>query len=167
MCAYGEFILNEIRFYSDDPKKIKEMAQNALKNTDKHDPSSIYYERNLVRPKISWIHIFFNISATILSFILIARLLYILKNELLFSIIVTSISLLLFLLLNLKKIFICIIQIYQHYAPTSIRMKCRFEPSCSQYMILSIEKYGAIKGLRIGIKRLRRCKVGNGGYDYP
>ena len=51
------------------------------------------------------------------------------------------------------------------------RMKCRFEPSCSQYMILAIEKYGVIKGVLNGIKRLSKCNNRGdgmrGGFDYP
>jgi putative component of membrane protein insertase Oxa1/YidC/SpoIIIJ protein YidD len=34
-------------------------------------------------------------------------------------------------------------------------------------MILSIEKYGALKGLLMGVKRLGRCRIPNGGVDYP
>nr|WP_242939936.1 membrane protein insertion efficiency factor YidD [Ruminococcus flavefaciens] len=59
------------------------------------------------------------------------------------------------------------IRVYQRYAPDSIRLKCRFEPSCSEYMIQSIQKYGLIKGLVRGMKRLSRCNIDGGGYDYP
>ncbi|WP_145413918.1 membrane protein insertion efficiency factor [Paenibacillus xylanexedens] len=43
----------------------------------------------------------------------------------------------------------------------------RYEPSCFMYMIQAIEKYRAVKGLSLGIKRLRRCNITGGGYDYP
>lgn len=70
-------------------------------------------------------------------------------------------------LIFLKKIMIFFVHLYQAYAPDSIRMACRFTPSCSQYMILSIEKYGAIKGCLKGLNRLSRCTAPNGGEDYP
>jgi len=36
-------------------------------------------------------------------------------------------------------------------------LKCRFYPSCSQYAIDAIEKYGTCKGLWLGLKRIARC----------
>lgn len=70
-------------------------------------------------------------------------------------------------LLCLKYLLIFLIKIYQKIAPIKIRSKCRFEPSCSNYMLQALEKYGLIKGLTKGINRLKRCNINNGGYDYP
>ncbi len=43
---------------------------------------------------------------------------------------------------------------------------CRFEPSCSQYMIDAVKKYGPIKGAWRGIKRIARCHpFGGSGHD--
>jgi putative membrane protein insertion efficiency factor len=43
---------------------------------------------------------------------------------------------------------------------------CRFTPSCSQYTIEALEKYGAGRGLLLGIKRVLRCHPwGGSGYD--
>jgi uncharacterized protein len=43
---------------------------------------------------------------------------------------------------------------------------CRFDPSCSQYMIDAIHKHGPIRGLWRGIKRIGRCHpFGGSGYD--
>jgi putative membrane protein insertion efficiency factor len=43
---------------------------------------------------------------------------------------------------------------------------CRFEPSCSRYMIDALRKYGLIKGLARGIVRVARCHPWHpGGYD--
>lgn len=67
----------------------------------------------------------------------------------------------------MKKIIIWIIRLYQKKAPYYIRAACRFEPSCSEYMILSVSKYGCFKGVYKGIRRLLRCKPPNGGVDYP
>lgn len=159
--------MKEIKFYCDNPENIKEVVKNLLENSDENDPTSINYKRLLVRPKISWFHIFFHVIFSILSFTILLKLLCFFNIKFYFSITITFIIFFTYFLLNIKKILICLIRIYQHYAPTAIRMKCRFEPSCSQYMILAIEKYGVIKGLQAGIKRLCKCKVGNGGYDFP
>ncbi|MGG3383094.1 membrane protein insertion efficiency factor YidD [Heyndrickxia faecalis] len=49
------------------------------------------------------------------------------------------------------------------------RIKCRFYPTCSQYAILAIKKYGAIKGTKKTINRLKRCNPYNreSCIDYP
>lgn len=69
--------------------------------------------------------------------------------------------------LNLKKIVVSAILIYQRYAPESIRLACVYQPTCSNYMLLAIEKYGVIRGVIKGIKRLARCHYPNSGIDYP
>lgn len=67
----------------------------------------------------------------------------------------------------LKRFVIGLILMYKAFAPRSMRDRCRFEPTCSTYMIMAINKYGLIKGLIKGIGRLLRCKPPNGGIDYP
>lgn len=43
---------------------------------------------------------------------------------------------------------------------------CRFTPTCSEYTIEALEKYGTLKGLWMGIKRLSRCHpLGGFGWD--
>jgi putative membrane protein insertion efficiency factor len=43
---------------------------------------------------------------------------------------------------------------------------CRFTPSCSQYTLIAIEKYGLVKGSWLGVKRIVRCHPFNpGGHD--
>ena len=65
----------------------------------------------------------------------------------------------------MKKIIIYLIRGYQVIPLTSHKM-CRFTPTCSEYMIQAIEKFGVIKGIKLGIKRLLRCHpYGKMGYD--
>lgn len=66
-----------------------------------------------------------------------------------------------------KKIAIWLVKLYQRLAPISVRSMCRFEPSCSAYMILAIEKYGTVRGIRKGITRIVRCGRKDGGFDLP
>ncbi len=63
--------------------------------------------------------------------------------------------------------FIMCIRFYQLVlSPYLGGSKCRFTPSCSQYTAAAIEKYGPIKGIFLGIKRLSKCRPGGGhGYD--
>lgn len=45
------------------------------------------------------------------------------------------------------------------------RNACRFTPSCSEYTIQAIAKYGAFRGIVMGARRILRCRPG-GGYGY-
>lgn len=71
------------------------------------------------------------------------------------------------LILFAKRIVIFIIRLYQKYAPYDIRSNCLFVPNCSEYMILAIQKYGLLRGIKKGIHRYKRCHAPNGGVDYP
>ena len=71
------------------------------------------------------------------------------------------------LMLFAKRIVIFIIRLYQKYAPYDIRSNCLFVPNCSEYMILAIQKYGLLRGIKKGIHRYKRCHAPNGGVDYP
>jgi putative membrane protein insertion efficiency factor len=57
-----------------------------------------------------------------------------------------------------KKIIIKFIQLYQWFSRRFWKSNCRFYPTCSAYMMLSIKRFGIIYGLKIGLKRLLRCQ---------
>ena len=66
----------------------------------------------------------------------------------------------------MKKILILGIKCYRKYISPLKRPCCIFYPTCSQYTLEAIEKYGAVKGLSMGIKRILRCHPYNkGGFD--
>jgi len=68
----------------------------------------------------------------------------------------------------MKNIIISIIKLYKLFLSPILPNSCRFYPTCSDYMILSIEKYGILKGLLKGIWRIIRCNpISKGGIDYP
>ena len=72
-----------------------------------------------------------------------------------------------YVLLRLKSIVIWLVRVYQHFAPDDIRQMCMYTPSCSEYMILAVEKYGVFRGVPKGIDRLSRCGEDSGGEDWP
>ncbi|WP_417883553.1 membrane protein insertion efficiency factor YidD [Vibrio rumoiensis] len=59
------------------------------------------------------------------------------------------------------------IYFYRIIAPQRLRNCCLFEPTCSEYAILCLKKYGFIKGWKMAFNRIGRCKQPNGGLDYP
>ena len=75
--------------------------------------------------------------------------------------------LIIYIIIRIKALIIWCIKCYQRFAPDKVRNKCRFEPSCSNYMLIAIDKYGLIKGIKKGKDRLKRCCPPNGGYDEP
>jgi putative membrane protein insertion efficiency factor len=55
---------------------------------------------------------------------------------------------------------------YQRFISPLLASNCRFHPTCSQYTLEAVERYGAAKGLWLGAKRIGRCHPFNpGGYD--
>lgn len=164
MCVNNEDIRSAI-FDEIDLSNLEDIKKKLF--DDENDPRSLSYVRKNERPIINWWLIVLNIIIPIMiagSIIYIAQLLGIMIG---YSILLGLILLLAYFLLKLKSILICMVKIYQSLAPDHIRNKCRFEPSCSNYMILAIEKYGLIKGVKKGINRIKRCNVNNGGYDWP
>lgn len=67
-----------------------------------------------------------------------------------------------------KKALIGMIHLYQRYAPEDVRRRCLLKPTCSEYAIMVIEKYGVIIGLRkIYIRLFRTCRGRIYRYDFP
>ena len=58
----------------------------------------------------------------------------------------------------MKYIVIYIIKIYQLTLGLYVRGACRFSPTCSEYMKQAVLKYGAIKGMWMGTRRLIKCR---------
>lgn len=69
----------------------------------------------------------------------------------------------------MKKLFIIFIKIYKKTISPILSyfgIKCKYYPTCSEYTIQAIEKYGTIKGCFLGIKRILKCNpFSKGGYD--
>ena len=70
----------------------------------------------------------------------------------------------------INKIFayllIIIVKIYQLFISPIIGQNCRYLPTCSEYTIECLEKFGIIKGTFLSLKRISKCHPwGNHGYD--
>ena len=66
----------------------------------------------------------------------------------------------------MKFILISLIRFYQRFISPLTPPTCRFTPTCSQYTLEAIQKYGVLKGTWLGIKRICRCHPwGGSGYD--
>jgi putative membrane protein insertion efficiency factor len=68
----------------------------------------------------------------------------------------------------LSAILIKLIKMYQRYISPLKKPSCRYYPSCSNYAILAVEKYGFLKGSLKAVWRILRCNpFSKGGVDYP
>jgi uncharacterized protein len=73
----------------------------------------------------------------------------------------------------MKRLVVATIKLYQRtlspdhgWFSGGVQHVCRFQPTCSQYTIEAVEKYGVIKGLGKGSWRILRCNPWNkGGFD--
>lgn len=66
----------------------------------------------------------------------------------------------------MKKLVLGLIRFYQKQISPLKTPSCRFSPTCSTYTYQAIEKYGALKGLYLGLKRILKCHPFHpGGYD--
>jgi putative membrane protein insertion efficiency factor len=66
----------------------------------------------------------------------------------------------------MKKTALMVIRLYQIVLSPCFGGQCRFYPSCSDYTSEAIEKYGTLKGVALGAKRLLKCHpLHPGGVD--
>jgi len=68
----------------------------------------------------------------------------------------------------LKDLVILLIKFYQKFISPLTPGNCRYYPSCSNYAVMAIEKYGVLKGSLKAFYRILRCNpFSKGGVDYP
>lgn len=66
----------------------------------------------------------------------------------------------------LTRLLILPIRFYQTYVSPLTPPMCRFKPTCSQYAVEALQKYGALKGTYLAVRRILRCHPwGGSGYD--
>lgn len=66
----------------------------------------------------------------------------------------------------MKQMFLALIRFYQRAVSSGTPPSCRFEPTCSHYGYDAIERYGALKGSWLAVRRILRCHpFAPGGYD--
>ena len=57
----------------------------------------------------------------------------------------------------MKRLLLRAIRFYQRFVSPACPARCRFRPTCSAYAYEAIQKYGALKGGWLALKRLSRC----------
>lgn len=66
----------------------------------------------------------------------------------------------------MKKCLIALIRFYRRYISPMKAPCCRYVPTCSEYAIIAVERYGVLKGGALAVWRILRCNpFVKGGYD--
>ena len=70
------------------------------------------------------------------------------------------------LVISMRQAIVYMLRFYRNYLSKLKLRTCRFHPSCSQYAMDAIEKYGVFSGVLKSLKRIFRCNpFSSGGYD--
>lgn len=122
---------------------------------------------NLVRPHISVGRAVCNVVFPLLVASGVFCLLYFLlpAHRLAVALCVSLGLLGVYIVVRFRALLIWCIRVYQATAPEEVRLRCVFTPSCSEYAVLALQKYGVLRGVPKIIGRLRRCHPPNGGKD--
>lgn len=66
----------------------------------------------------------------------------------------------------MKKICRGLLLFYKRFISEGLRTNCIYTPTCSMYTLDAIEKYGVLRGILMGAKRILRCNpFSKGGFD--
>jgi putative membrane protein insertion efficiency factor len=66
----------------------------------------------------------------------------------------------------MKTILIALIKFYKYFISPVLPGSCRFHPSCSEYALEAVGRYGAVKGTYLALRRIARCHPFHpGGFD--
>ena len=69
-------------------------------------------------------------------------------------------------MIRVKIVFLFLIDVYRRYISPLKSPCCRYIPTCSEYAMIAIERYGAARGGWLALKRILRCHpFDEGGYD--
>jgi uncharacterized protein len=66
----------------------------------------------------------------------------------------------------MRELLIALLRIYKQWISPLLPVACRFEPTCSEYMMQAIERHGVLRGSGLGLLRLLKCNPFHaGGFD--
>jgi putative membrane protein insertion efficiency factor len=66
----------------------------------------------------------------------------------------------------MRELLTALLRSYKQWISPCLPVACRFQPTCSEYMLQAVERYGAVRGVRLGLLRLLKCHPFHaGGFD--
>jgi putative component of membrane protein insertase Oxa1/YidC/SpoIIIJ protein YidD len=160
------------------------MADSICSEEEQKEAEKYVLEKELLRPKTTiltvfkYYFVFFTstFGVTVLAYLFLrflfpsiaARIQYTVEEKpFLACVVILAICHVIGFVIVLKNMVVGFVHLYQHYAPEELRRNCLFKPTCSEYMLLAIEKYGLVKGVLLSFKRFSRCNGDTYRIDYP
>lgn len=67
----------------------------------------------------------------------------------------------------MRTVFVLLIRGYQRVISPWLPPSCRFQPTCSEYAVEAITRYGVPKGAWLTLRRILRCRPGGGAGEDP
>lgn len=66
----------------------------------------------------------------------------------------------------MRELLTALLRFYKRWISPMLPVACRFQPTCSEYMLQAIERHGPSKGISLGLRRLLKCHPFHaGGFD--
>ncbi len=66
----------------------------------------------------------------------------------------------------MRELLIALLRLYKQWISPMLPTACRFQPTCSEYMLQAVERHGAARGVSLGLRRLLKCHPFHaGGFD--
>jgi putative membrane protein insertion efficiency factor len=66
----------------------------------------------------------------------------------------------------MRTLVLAVLRFYKRFLSPLLPPMCRFDPTCSVFMMQAVEKHGTLRGVWLGLRRLARCHPFNpGGWD--
>jgi putative membrane protein insertion efficiency factor len=66
----------------------------------------------------------------------------------------------------MRELLMWVLRFYKRWISPVLPSACRFHPTCSMYMLEAVERYGTVRGVWLGLKRLAKCHpLHRGGFD--
>jgi putative membrane protein insertion efficiency factor len=69
---------------------------------------------------------------------------------------------------SLRSVAVAPVRLYQRAISPALPRRCRYHPSCSEYAVQAVKRFGLLRGLVLSVWRLLRCNPwSHGGVDFP
>jgi len=66
----------------------------------------------------------------------------------------------------MRGLTVAVLRVYKRFISPMLPSACRFHPTCSEYMMEAVQRYGTARGILLGLRRLSKCHpFHEGGYD--
>jgi len=66
----------------------------------------------------------------------------------------------------MRGLTVAVLRVYKRFISPMLPSTCRFHPTCSEYMMEAVQRYGTARGILLGLRRLSKCHpFHEGGYD--